>query len=233
MIICTICARGGSKGIKNKNIRVMKGNPLIYYSIQQALNSKLFDIVAVSSDSEDILEIAKLSGADFLIKRPEDLATDTSAKLPVIKHALEEVEKYLQKKVDILVDLDCTSPLRSIEDIKNSVKLLEESMAPNVITGTPARRSPYFNLVELNNDNTVSLSKKLDAIIVRRQDSPQCFDMNASIYVWSREGLFDSITTLRQGTRIYVMPEERSLDIDSELDFKFVEFLMGQREDLY
>lgn len=233
MKICTICARGGSKGVKNKNIRLLKGKPLIYYTVRQALESKLFDVVAVSSDSDDILEAAKQAGAQFLIKRPDELATDASAKLPVIKHALEKAEEFVGKKADVLVDLDCTSPLRNTQDIINSVELLLVSGAPNIITGTVARRSPYFNLVEMGEDETVRLVKKLEKPIVRRQDAPKCFDMNASIYVWSRKGLFDSDAVIRPGTKIYVMPEERSLDIDSELDFQMVEFLMNQREDLF
>lgn len=232
MKICTICARGGSKGVKNKNLKSIKNKPLIYYTVRQAIDSGIFDLVAVSSDSDDILLAAKYAGAQCLIKRPESLATDTSAKLPVIKHALLEAEKHLGKKADYLVDLDCTSPLRKIMDIVNAVDLLINSGAPNVITGSTARRSPYFNLVEMKPDDTVEISKKLATTIVRRQDAPKCFDMNASIYAWTREGLFNSETTLREGTRIYEMPEERSLDIDSELDFKLVEFLMNEREDL-
>lgn len=232
MNICTICARGGSKGVKNKNIRPMKGKPLIYFTVKQALDSQLFDVVAVSSDSDEILEAARLAGAQCLIKRPEELATDTSAKLPVIQHALLKAEEFIGKQADVLVDLDCTSPLRNILDIQNAVELLITSGAPNVITGASARRSPYFNLVEMGEDETVLLAKKTEKPIVRRQDAPKCFDMNASIYVWKREHLFDSNSTLRDGTKIYVMPEERSLDIDSELDFQIVEFLMSQREDL-
>lgn len=232
MIICTICARGGSKGVKNKNIRKIKGKPLISYTIQQALKSELFEVVAVSSDSDEVLEIAKKFGATHIIKRPEYLATDTSAKIPVIKHAMEQVESNLGVRTEILVDLDCTSPLRNIEDIKKSVELLIKTQAPNVVTGTPARRSPYFNLVELQNDETVQLAKKLESGVIRRQDAPRCFDMNASIYAWTREGLLNSQSALQPGTRLYIMPEERSLDIDSELDFQIVEFLMNQREDL-
>lgn len=232
MRVCTICARGGSKGIKNKNTKLIKGKPLLYYTVKQAIDSKIFDIVAVSSDSDEILEVAKASGAGLIIKRPSEYATDTSAKLPAIKHALVEVEKYLNKKIDVIVDLDCTSPLRSVDDIIYSVKLLEDTKASNVITGTIARRSPYFNLVELQANETVILAKITNPPVVRRQDAPKCYDMNASIYVWTRNGLLDSSSVLQEGTRIYVMPEERSIDIDSDLDFQFVEFLMNQRDDL-
>jgi len=125
-----------------------------------------------------------------------------------------------------LVDLDATSPLRSIQDIQNAVSLLETSGFGNVITAMPARRSPYFNLVEVNSTNLVTLSKPSATPFVRRQDAPKCYDMNASIYVWQRNVLFDAPTLFNSDTGLYVMPEERSIDIDSELDYLLVDFLM-------
>lgn len=227
--ICTICARGGSKGVKGKNIRPLLGKPLIAYSIEQAKASGLFEAVAVSSDSNLILETARQWGADFLIKRPDELATDQAAKLPVIKHCVAEAERLVGHAFDVVVDLDATSPLRISEDICNAVALLEHSGAGNILTAMPARRSPYFNLVELNENGVVVLSKPLKTPVVRRQDAPQCYDMNASIYVWTRDALFGKDTVFNHDTRLYVMPEERSIDIDSELDFEFVEFLMSRR----
>lgn len=225
--LCTICARGGSKGVKGKNIRLLLGKPLIVHSIEQAQASGLFEAIAVSSDSDLILEISMKSGVDYVIKRPDELATDQAAKLPVIKHCVVEVERQRGDRFDVIVDLDATSPLRSIEDIQNAVALLEEGGAGNVITAMPSRRSPYFNLVELNADGIVTLSKQTKTAIVRRQDAPKCYDMNASIYVWTRQIFFASDTIFNENTRLYVMPEERSIDIDSELDFKFVTFLMA------
>ena len=227
--LCTICARAGSKGIKNKNIRDLLGKPLIAYSILQAKETRLFECVAVSSDSSEILEIAKQFGADYLINRPAKLATDEAPKLPVIRHCVLETERLTRKTYETIVDLDATSPLRTIEDIREAVKMLEERSVSNVITGAPAHRSPYFNLVELGEDGVAALSKKLTKPITRRQDAPRCFDMNASIYVWKRHFLFKSATLFNADTLLYVMPVERSVDIDSELDFQVVELLMKQR----
>jgi N-acylneuraminate cytidylyltransferase/CMP-N,N'-diacetyllegionaminic acid synthase len=224
--LCTICARGGSKGVKGKNIRPLLGKPLIAHSIEQAMASGLFEAIAVSSDSDLILDISREWGVDYLIKRPDELATDQAAKLPVIRHCVAEVERKIDSNFEVVVDLDATSPLRSVEDIHKAVALLEESGAGNVITAMPSRRSPYFNLIELNANGVAELSKPLKTAIVRRQDAPKCYDMNASIYVWKRQVLFASDTIFNEDTRLYVMPEERSIDIDSELDFKFVEFLM-------
>ncbi len=225
--LCTICARGGSKGVKWKNIRLLLGKPLIAYSIEQARASGLFDLLAVSSDSDEILDVARQWGCDCLIKRPDELATDQAAKLPVIRHCVAAVERLAGVTFDTLVDLDATSPLRTPEDIANAVKLLEETGAGNVITAMPARRSPYFNLVELDANGIVHLSKPLQTAVDRRQDAPKCFDMNASIYVWRRSVLFEAGTLFNPDTRLHVMPEERSIDIDSELDFRFVEYLMS------
>jgi len=227
--VCTICARGGSKGVKNKNVRNLQGKPLIAHTIEQAKHSQLFDCIAVSSDSQQILDIAHAYGVDFLVNRPEELATDTAAKLPAIRHCVAEVEGKSGFEFDVVVDLDATSPLRLPEDIKEAVSLLEQQEIGNVITGTPSRRSPYFNLVELDKDQVVKLSKHLPQAITRRQDSPACFDMNASIYVWQRDILFSSETVFNDDTRLFIMPTERSVDIDSELDFEIVEFLISKR----
>ncbi|MBU5615225.1 acylneuraminate cytidylyltransferase family protein [Geomonas azotofigens] len=227
--LCTICARGGSKGVKNKNIRELLGKPLIAYSLQQAIESSLFRTIAVSSDSDEILEIAGKWGAQHLIKRPDELATDQAAKIPAIRHCVREVERITGTAFTTLVDLDATSPLRVADDIIGAVRLLEERGVSNVITGMNARRSPYFNLVEADANGFVRLAKKLERPVVRRQDGPKCYDMNASVYVWRRDCMFESDSVFNGDTLLYEMPEDRSIDIDSELDFQFVEFLMKAR----
>ena len=227
--LCTICARGGSKGVPSKNTRLIAGKPLIAHSLEQARATSLFDALAVSSDSDQILSIAQHYGATCVVKRPDELATDTAAKLPVILHALEAVESQLGARFDILVDLDATSPLRLPDDITDVVELLEKTPGANIITGAPARRSPYFNLVERRADGTVGLSKPPTGTIARRQDAPPCYDMNASIYAWWTAHFRAAPAVFTRRTRLHAMPEERSLDIDSELDFRLVEFLMQSR----
>ncbi len=228
MTICTICARGGSKGVPGKNVRLLAGKPLIAHSVERARECGLFDVIAVSSDSESILDAASQAGATLLIKRPDDLATDQAAKLPVIRHCLLAAEAELKREFEYVVDLDVTSPLRSAEDISDAYRLLIESDAQNVITAMPARRSPYFNMVELDDDGYARLSKPSNEPVVRRQAAPPCYDMNASIYVWRRSALISGETVFMPRTRLFVMPEERSIDIDTELDFQIVEFLLGK-----
>ncbi len=227
--LCTICARGGSKGVKGKNLRLLDDVPLIAHTIRQALASGCFDAIAVSSDSQEILDVARAEGVHHLIVRPDDLATDTAAKLPVIRHAVEEAERQMATSVDVCVDLDATSPLRTPEDISGAIAMLQDPAAQVVITAMPARRSPYFNMVEIDADGVPHLVKLRGQGFVRRQDAPPCFDMNASIYVWRRAALRNDATLFTNATRLFLMPEERSIDIDSEIDFLLVELLMKRR----
>lgn len=227
--LCTICARGGSKGVKSKNLRPLAGRPLLAHSVEQARASGLFDAIAVSSDSEEILRAARAAGADIMVRRPDELATDEAAKLPAIRHCVRAAEQDRSKAYGVIVDLDATSPLRLPSDIHAALELLSGTGVEIVITGTPSRRSPYFNLLEIGADGAPVLSKPPSRPIERRQDAPACFDMNASIYAWRRDALFARASLFGPTTRLYVMPEERSIDIDSELDFRFVEFLMSQQ----
>lgn len=225
--VCTICARGGSQGVPGKNIRDLLGKPLIAYTIEQAQASGIFSSIVVSSDDKKILDVADKWNVDLLVDRPEALATSESAKLPAIQHAVKQAEEYIDAPFDTVVDLDATSPIRNYMDIRAAVNLLETTDAPNVITGVPARRSPYFNLVEKKPDGTVQLAKSPDKPIVRRQDVPSCYDMNASIYVWKRMSLFAEYThPVQDGTKLYEMEEHQAYDIDSELDFRIVELIL-------
>lgn len=228
-LLCTICARGGSKGVVGKNARDLLGRPVLAWSIAQARETGLFDAIAFSSDSDALLDAAMKAGADIAVKRPDEMATDTAPKLPAIRHCLEEAMAQTGKTPDIFVDLDVTSPLRLASDITGAVALLRESGVRNVITGAPARRSPYFNLVEQRTDGSVGLSKSTNPPVTRRQDAPRCFDMNASIYVWRVGPFLEQPAVFYPDTRLFEMPEERSIDIDSDLDFALVEMLLRQR----
>jgi len=227
-VLCTICARGGSKGVKNKNIKHIKSKPLIAYTIEQASESQLFEHIVISTDSDEIANVAKEYGAEIFFKRDSEMASDTAGKLDVIRDAFVKSEEHYNTKFDYLIDLDATAPLRNVEDILNSFKQLQENNNDNIITAMPSRRSPYFNLVEVDAKGKVALSKKLSDKVVRRQDVPASYDMNASIYIWTRDTILNENSIFLEKTGLYIMPEERSIDIDTELDYKFVEFLMSQ-----
>jgi N-acylneuraminate cytidylyltransferase/CMP-N,N'-diacetyllegionaminic acid synthase len=209
-------------------MRVLNGLPLLAHSLRQANASGLFDVIALSSDSPEMLKIAHAHGATILVDRPTEMASDTAAKLPVVRHCVAEAERVLGFKFDTCVDLDATSPLRNIEDIRTVVQILEDSGVGNVITAMPARRSPYFNLVEQDKNGVIRLVKPVSPPYVRRQDAPSCFDMNASVYGWTRDALMNAPGLFNPDTRLHVMPEERSIDIDSEVDFMLVELLMSR-----
>ena len=228
-ILCTICARGGSKGVKNKNIKPLLEKPLIAYTIEQALESGLFEHIVVSTDSDAIATISQEYGAEIFFKRSEAMASDRAGKLDVIRDAFVRSEAHYDTQFDYLVDLDATAPLRIVEDIVNALKQFIQNNNDNLITAMPSRRSPYFNLVEVDKKGKVSLSKRLDESIVRRQDTPKSYDMNASIYIWKRHVILNENSLFLENTGLYVMPEERSIDIDTELDYKFVEFLMKEK----
>ena len=224
--IATICARGGSKGLPGKNVRTLTGKPLIAHAIEQAKETGLFDVVAVSSDSDAILEEAANWSPDLIVKRPEEMATDTASKLPPIAHSVVTAETEYKITFDTVVDLDVTSPLRSVEDVAGAVHLMEERGVSNVLTGSLARKNPFFNLIELTPEGYVTLSKPTEPRIERRQDCPPCFDMNAAVYVWQRFAIIERPHIFFDDTLLYEMPVERSFDIDSETDFEFVAFLM-------
>lgn len=226
--VCTICARGGSKGVPGKNIRPLGGKPLIAHSVEQALQSGLFEVVAISSDDDAILDAGRAAGAQLLIKRPDALATDESGKVPAIVHALLAVEAHLGREADILVDLATTAPLRSVRDIADAVALLEASGATSVITGSAARASPYFSMVERAPDGSVHVSKQADQPYLRRQDSPPVFEMNGSIYVWRRGPFVAAPNVFYADTRLLEMPAGRSVDIDTEFDFRVAEFVHAE-----
>ncbi len=228
-VICTVCARGGSKGVPGKNHRPLAGKPLILWTIELALACRLFDRVVVSSDDPVILEIGRAAGVDLAVRRPDALATDEAGKLPAILHVATAAEQAFAERYDTVVDLDATSPLRRAEDVAGALALFEAQGVTNVITGALARRSPYFNLVERDPDGAVRLCKPPETDVSRRQDAAPCFDMNASIYVWRHAAFRADPRVFYPDTLLYEMPEERSLDIDSALDFRIVEMLMRDR----
>ena len=225
-ILCTICARGGSKGLSNKALRKINGIPLIGITIKQALSSKKFDEVVVSTDSQKIRKIAIKYGAKSWFLRPKKLSLDTSPKIPAIRHALKNSENYFKKKFDICVDLDITSPLRNIQDIKSSIKyFLKNKHFSNLFSVNKSRRNPYFNMVEVKNSR-VEIVKKNSIQINSRQKAPKVYDLNASIYIWRRSFLLNSNKLISNKTGIFVMPESRSIDIDYMLDLKIVRNLL-------
>ncbi len=230
-ICCVISARGGSKGVKGKNIRSFLGKPLIAWSIEQALLCPEINRVIVSTDSEDIADIARSYGAEAPFMRDSYLANDTAGKWEVWQHALKACEQYYKEPIDLYVDLDCTSPLRDVEDISAAIKQFKESNIDAVFSVCEARKNPYFNIVE-EEKNCLRICKSLPSLIVRRQDAPKVYDHVASIYILSPDYLRTGSSLLSGCTQGYDIGQAKSLDIDSEFDFEIVEYLMKKRNRL-
>jgi len=229
-ILLTICARGGSKGVKGKNFRLLQGKPLIAYTIEQALKWGKASHVVVSTDSEEIASIAKKYGAEVPFKRPEELATDTAGKLPVIRHAINECERIYNEEYPIIIDLDPTSPVRTPDDIEKAFLHFIKTGATTLFSVVASHKSPYFNMVERDKNGNVVLSKTPDHPILCRQDAPAVYDMNASIYIFKREYIINPavLSPISNHCEIYCMNDWTSIDIDREIDFRFIEFLVQE-----
>jgi CMP-N,N'-diacetyllegionaminic acid synthase len=225
--IASICARGGSVGVPGKNIRLLHGKPLIAHTIEQALAVAAIDAVYVSTDDQIIAEVAARHGARIPFLRPAELATSSAAKVPVIQHLCNWVAEN-DGPFDRIVDLDPTSPLRTVGDIEACLALLDDE-TDAVITAFESEKNPYFNMVERKTDGNISLVCRPAGTVVARQQAPHVYSMNASIYVWHRHTLSKGLWNGR--LRMHVMPRERSIDIDSPLDFAIVEMLMSRTND--
>ncbi|KUK75386.1 cytidylyltransferase domain-containing protein [Methanobacterium sp. 42_16] len=229
-ILVTICARQGSKRVKNKNIREIAGKPLIAHTIETAKEWGKADKIIVSTDSEEIAEISRTYGAEVPFLRPENLSNDTAPKLPVIQHAVKYLKDIQGEEFDLIVDLDPTSPLRTVKDIEKAYNIMVNEKPLNLFSVCPARKNPYFNMVELDSSGYAKLCKMTEnRKIFRMQDTPTVYEMNAAIYMYWAKKLFTMDTVITDASLIYEMPPERSIDIDSETDFKLVEFLLGHK----
>lgn len=230
MILATICCRGGSKGVPNKNIRLLQGMPLIGHTILQAQKSKWINDLIVSTDSQEILETAKKFGAQVPFLRPENLASDTASKWPVFIHALEFYEKHFGVEVEYLVDLDVTVPLKQASDIDAAIQLaMSRKDVDVVITGYEPERNPYFNMMEIDKDGYAQIVKKSDTPIVRRQDAPVVYSLSPAAYVVKKSALYDFEHWSKAKCLISPMPRDTAVDIDTEFDFSLVEFILSRQ----
>jgi CMP-N,N'-diacetyllegionaminic acid synthase len=223
-IICTICARKGSRGIKNKNLVKINGKPLILHTLEQAKKINFIDTIVVSTDSKKIQKLVGKKYSWFL--RPKQLSDHKSSKILAIRHGLEMTEKKNNCKYDIIIDLDITSPLRIKSDIINSFKKFEKNKLKNLFSVCHPRKNPYFNIVELKKTKKTRYAPvKNYRNFYSRQSAPVVYEMNAAIYIWKRKSLISKRPLFNNKSGIFVMPRERSFDIDDKLDLKLVKFL--------
>ena len=229
-ILFTICGRAGSKGVKGKNVKLFCGKPIVHYTLEiykkyREKHKEHRICLAVNTDSELLKQQVQEFGIEcVLVNRKEELAGDVVAKSDVIRDSLEQAEKNYNQKIDLVVDLDITSPLRTVKDVEGTIELVLDNTECNfAYSVVEARRSPYFNVV--NQKENGFYDRVIPTDFTARQQLPKCYDMNASIYVFEREYLLN-LNPEKRRALIWEMQDTGVLDIDSEQDFELMEVLM-------
>lgn len=230
--ICFIFARGGSKGIPGKNLRMFAGKPLIGIAVEHALSLSGDRRVLVSTDSIEIAKVAEQHGAEIPFLRPKELATDKSSEWEAWKHALNFLANKEGNLPESMISVPTTAPLRKINDIENCISEFENKKPDVVISITKSSKNPYFNMVSRSENGTVNLVNKLTVPITNRQEAPEIFDITTVCYVANCNYVLKS-PNIYHGKIIGVeIPIMRSIDIDTEIDFEFAEFLYHKEKNL-
>jgi CMP-N,N'-diacetyllegionaminic acid synthase len=229
-ILVTICARGGSKGIPGKNIRMLNGKQLLAYSIKVANEfiSRHDACLAFSTDSGEIKVVAAQYGLVTSYVRPAEMATDKAGKIPVIHDILLFEEKQRNTRFDYILDLDVTSPLRTLADLEEAFEMIQaDPEALNIFSVSPPNRNPYFNMVEPDGKGYCKLVKE-GLVIKSRQQAPVVYDMNASFYFYRRR-FFDEgwQTALTDRSLFYLVPHN-CFDLDHPIDFTLMELMLRE-----
>ena len=222
ILLGVIPARGGSKGIKNKNLRTVLNKPLIYYTIKDALSYKEIYKTIVTTDSLEIVEIAKKYGAEVPFIRPKNLAKDNTSMIEVLKHALMKCEQIYSLKINGVVLFDPTSPLRKKDEIKKMINIFLKRKPDLVVAVSKSRKNPYFNMVKTNKNGYAELVLKGN--FVRRQDAPPIFDLTNNCWIFSRRAVL-RCSRIPQKTIAHEI-DSFYIDIDREDDLKFLEWFL-------
>ena len=223
-----ICARKGSKGIKDKNLQKVGNASLVEHSINTAKKIKN-NFIIVTSDSEKILKLSKQKKIDYLIKRPKFLSRDNSPEISVWKHAIQSLIKNLKIDVDHLIVLPPTSPLRNTLDIERCIKKYKTNKYDLVIMGYKTNHNPFFNMVK-KSGNFYTIVNKLNKPIFRRQDAPNIYNISTACYVIKTKFLLTSKNVFDGKVGLVEIPIERSIDIDTRLDLKIANIIYDRNK---
>lgn len=224
-----IFARGGSKGVPRKNLKTLGGKPLIAHSIACAVECPSLRHITVSTDDSEIADVAQTFGALVPFIRPAELATDTASEWDAWKHAISWFANS-GDPFDILVSLPATSPFRSVEDVESCLaKLLENPEADAVMAVKEAERSPYFNMVKLDESGYATLVSS-GVSVQRRQDAPKVFDITTVAYAVRTRFVMNSTGLFPSKLLTVMVPPERALDIDTPYDFLLAELLVDHNK---
>jgi CMP-N-acetylneuraminic acid synthetase len=229
-IIAFIFARGGSKGLPDKNIKMLNGKPLIAWSIEHAKSVKRVDRVIVSTDSEKIARIAREYGAEVPFMRPADLATDNSPEWLSWQHGLKYLENTDGCLPDLMLSIPTTAPLRNVNDIDKVIDEYKKSDTDIVIVVTESHRNPFFNIVKEGVDGYINLLGSGDEVISRRQDCPKTYDITTIAYAARPSFVLNKNSIFEGRVRQVIVPKERSIDIDTLLDFEIAEHMIKKNE---
>ena len=229
-IIAFIFARGGSKGLPDKNIKMLNGKPLIAWSIEHAKSVKRVDRVIVSTDSEKIARIAREYGAEVPFMRPADLATDNSPEWLSWQHGLKYLENTDGCLPDLMLSIPTTAPLRNVNDIDKVIDEYKKSDTDIVIVVTESHRNPFFNIVKEGVDGYINLLGSGDEVISRRQDCPKTYDITTIAYALRPSFVLNKNSIFEGRVRQVIVPKERSIDIDTLLDFEIAEHMIKKNE---
>lgn len=224
-----IFARGGSKGLPGKNVKLLAGKPLIGWAIEAALAVPEIGRVVVSTDDVDIARVARACGAEVPFLRPDSLASDTASELDAWRHALETLRDTEGAMPDPFISVPATAPLRKPEDIAACLECYRAGGADVVLTATEAHRNPWFNMVTAGADGTVALVNNPDGAVTRRQDAPAVMDVTTVAYVADPRFLLAGGRLFSGRVKAVPVPVERAIDIDTAHDFAIAEFLMTKR----
>jgi len=229
-MIAIIPARGRSKGLPGKNIRLLNGIPLICYSIKSALQAKSISKVIVSTDDDEIAKIAEECGAEVPFIRPKNLAEDNSMVMDAYIYTIDQLESQSKEKIESFVALLPTAPFRLSRDIDNAVEIFKNNNADSVVSITNAHVPiDWYRRIDKNN-LLFDYLPQFDAIS-NRQELDQAYIPNGAIYIFHTEKLRETRQYYMSRTYPYIMPRSRSIDIDTLEDFQYAEFLIGQKND--
>ena len=228
IVMGLILARGGSKGLPRKNILPLVGKPLIAYTIEVARASAILDRVIVSTDDQEIAEVAKRYGADVPFHRPTDLAKDDTSVFPALLHAVTWLSEHEGYNPGYVMLLQPTSPFRTVEDIQGAVSLAVRKQGDAVVSVSPVRQHPYW-MKQISEDGRLISQYPPEHAAFRRQELPTLYVPNGAIYLVVRSVLLEKQTFYTERTYGYVIPAERSLDIDNAWDLYLAELIMKDR----
>lgn len=224
-ILGIIPARGGSKGIPRKNIKLLAGKPLIHYTITEAKKSKYLSYIVVSTEDVEITNLVEKYGVD-VVKRPDELSADDTPTAHVVQHVIKYLQEKENKNFNIIVVLQPTSPLRLVSDIDGAIEMFMKKKCDSVVSVSQVQHPPHW-MYTIERDILVPILKGKN--ILRRQDAPKIYQLNGAVFVTSKEHLLKNNLIFSGEIRPYIMSIERSIDIDSPLDLKLAELIISHK----